>query len=122
MKRQVQTMNMWTIYTRWASPLYWTLNSLQRLEFTNLTSIECNRNPLTRQEAPGLVLKIPCGVSNGAQALTYWAHDYDRLDVQFYPAILLVAAFWAFFILVQSVALLFRTPLRKMSRHKRALL
>jgi len=119
---QVQTMNMWTIYTRWASPLYWTLNSLQRLEFTNLTSIECNRNPLTRQEAPGLVLKIPCGVSNGAQALTYWAHDYDRLDVQFYPAILLVAAFWAFFILVQSVALLFRTPLRKMSRHKRALL
>ena len=86
-----------------------------------MTSIECNRNPLTRQEAPGLVLKIPCGVSNGAQALTYWSHNYDQLS-ELYPSILLVVAFWAFFVLVQSVALLFRMPLRRMSRHKRALL
>lgn len=119
--QQVQTMNLWTLPIRWASPLYWTLDSLKHLEFTNLTSIECNRNPLTRQEAPGLVLKIPCGVSNGAQALTYWAHNYEQL-ADFYPPILLVMAFWAFFVLVQSVALSFRTSVRKQSRHKRPLL
>ena len=73
---QLQTMNSWTSWLRFASPLRWTIHSLQRLDFGNATqSFECSRNPLTRQEAPGLVLKIPCGLSSGSQALNYWAHQ-----------------------------------------------
>lgn len=117
---QLQTMNWWTSWIRWCSPLRWTLHSLQQLDFANLTqSIECSRNPLTRQEAPGLVLKIPCGVSNGVQALNYWAHFVDRLPVPMMP-ILVVVAVWAFFALLRSIVLLCFPPAgRKLSRHKR---
>ena len=119
---QLQTMNWWTTWLRWVSPLRWTLHSLQRLDFGNATqSFECSRNPLTRQEAPGLVLKIPCGLSNGAQALNYWAHQFDRLPMR--PMLLPligVLAFWALFALVQSIISLCSKPSgRKLSRHKR---
>ena len=113
----VQTMNWWTVWMRWISPLYWTLHSMQRLELSNVTAVECSRNPLTRQEAPGLVLKIPCGVSNGAQALNYWAHSFDRVDS--YLPILLVMAFWLVFQLLHSViSVCIQPPVRKASRHR----
>lgn len=121
---QLQTMNFWTSWMRWWSPLRWTLHSLQQLEFGNLTqSIECSRNPLTRQEAPGLVLKIPCGISNGIQALNYWAHYIDGRSFPIVGAllpILAVLAFWVLFSLIQSFVLLcFKPVSRKLSRHKR---
>ena len=114
---QLQNMTWWTSWLRWMSPLYWTLHSLQPLDFANLTTVECSRNPLTRQETPGLVLKIQFGITNGQQALNYWAYDFDQLD-HIYP-IVMVVAFWLFFQLVQSVSLFFDPPRRKMSRHKR---
>lgn len=119
---QLQTMNPWTTWLRWVSPLRWTLHSLQRIDFGNTTqSFECSRNPLTRQEAPGLVLKIPCGLSSGAQALNYWAHQFDRLPMgPMLLPLLAVLAFWAFFALVQSIILLCSKPSgRKLSRHKK---
>lgn len=119
---QMQTMNAWTSWLRFASPLRWTLHALQRLDFGNATqSFECSRNPLTRQEAPGLVLKIPCGLSSGSQALNYWAHQFDRLPMgNVLLPLLAVLAFWALFALVQSVVLLCSKPAgRKLSRHKK---
>lgn len=119
---QLQTMNVWTSWIRWISPLRWTLHSLQRLDFGNVTqSFECSRNPLTRQEAPGLVLKIPCGLSSGVQALNYWAHQLDRLPLgPLLLPLLAVLAFWAFFALVQTMIVLCSKPTgRKLSRHKR---
>lgn len=118
---QLQTMNWWTSWLRWVSPLRWTLHSLQRLDFGNATqSFECSRNPLTRQEAPGLVLKIPCGLSSGSQALSYWAHQFDWLPLgPLLLPLLAVLAFWALFALIQSIVLLFSKPVgRKLSRHK----
>lgn len=125
---QLQTMNPWTAWVRWASPLRWTLRSLQKLDFGNLThnSFECSRNPLTRNEAPGLVLKIPCGLSTGNQALNFWAHSIDdrvlpsQLLVQFMWPLLAVLVFWALFALIHSTVLLCCKPCgRKLSRHKR---
>uniref|UniRef100_A0A0P5XID2 ATP-binding cassette sub-family G member n=1 Tax=Daphnia magna TaxID=35525 RepID=A0A0P5XID2_9CRUS len=118
---QLQTMNWWTSWLRWVSPLRWTLHSLQRLDFGNATqSFECSRNPLTRQEAPGLVLKIPCGLSSGSQALSYWAHQFDWLPLgPLLLPLLAVLAFWALFALIESIVLLFSKPVgRKLSRHK----
>ena len=115
----LQNLAWWTRWSRWASPLYWTLHSLQQLDFGAEAAVECSRNPLTRQEAPGLVLKIPCGVTSGQQALAFWSHDYDRL-LNRYFAVIMVVAFWLVFQLVQSVSLLFDFSRRKMSRHKRA--
>lgn len=119
---QLQNMNWWTSWLRWVSPLRWTLYSLQRLDFGNASqSFECSRNPLTRQEAPGLVLKIPCGLSTGQQVLNYWAHQYDRLPMG--PLLLplvAVLAFWALFAFVQAVVMLCcRSRGRKLSRHKK---
>lgn len=119
---QLQTMNVWTVWLRWVSPVRWTLRSLQRLEFANLTqAFECSRNPLTRQEAPGLVLKIPCGLTSGGQVLNFLAYNFDQLPWKpVLVPILAVLAFWALFALVQSVVLLcFKPAGRKMSRHKR---
>jgi hypothetical protein len=119
---QLQTMNSWTSWLRFASPLRWTIHSLQRLDFGNATqSFECSRNPLTRQEAPGLVLKIPCGLSSGSQALNYWAHQFDRLPMgPMLLPLLAVLAFWFFFALVQSFVQLCTKPVsRKLSRHKK---
>ena len=119
---QLQTMNSWTTWLRWVSPLRWTIHSLQRLDFGNTSqSFECSRNPLTRQEAPGLVLKIPCGLSNGVQALNYWAHQFDRLPMgPMLLPLMAVLAFWALFALVQSMISLCSKPSgRKLSRHKR---
>ena len=124
---QLQTMNPWSAWMRWVSPLRWTLRSLQQLDFGNLThSFECSRNPLTRNEAPGLVLKIPCGLSTGNQALNFWAYSIDdrvfpsQLLVQFMWPLLAVLLFWALFAALHSTVLLCCKPFdRKLSRHKR---
>lgn len=124
---QFQTMNLWSSWMRWPSPLRWTLHSLEQLEFSNASlSFECSRNPLTRQEAPGLVLKIPCGISNGPQALFYWAHHIDNhwmplRDRPFLFPLLAVLAFWAVFAILQFTFQVCLKPSgRKLSRHKRA--
>lgn len=119
---QLQNMNVWTSWLRWVSPLRWTLHSLQRLDFgSGSQSFECSRNPLTRQEAPGLVLKIPCGLSTGPQVLNYWAHQYDRLPMgPLLLPLLAVMAFWALFAFIQAVVMLCcRAHGRKLSRHKK---
>lgn len=124
---QLQTMNAWTAWIRWPSPLRWTVHSLAKLEFANASvSFECSRNPLTRQEAPGLVLKIPCGISNGPQALFYWAHSIDDYWMPFrdrpllFP-LLIVLSFWGLFAVLQFIFQVCLRPTgRQLSRHKRA--
>ncbi len=122
---QLSSMNLWTFWIRWGSPLRWTLHSLRQLDFANISQLsgfECSRNPLTRQEAPGLVLKIPCGISNGVQALNYFGQYLDRsllFNIPLLP-VLAVLAFWGFWALIRSLVMLcFKPSGRRLSRHKR---
>lgn len=113
----ILNLGVWTRWFRFASPLYWTLHSIDWIEFNHLTTVECSRNPITRKETPGLVTKISCGISNGTNALDYWAHDYDKFDSIY--SIIFVVAFWVLFKFIQFItSTCFRASRRRMSRHK----